>query len=306
MNPGLTAQLNDFIKSKRLPGAFIDTIKQHYLPLAEWINCHRPNNSSWVVGINGAQGSGKSTLSAVLKIILEHAYNCHTAVISLDDLYLSRADRQALAQTVHPLLQTRGVPGTHDPMLGIQLLDALSSLQQGQTLALPHFDKASDERLGEDKWPLFTGPTDVVIFEGWCMGSSPSPASALVEPINLLEATEDKNGKWRTYVNDKLRGDYQALFARNNVLMMLKAPNFANIHRWRWEQEQKLAATISADALHAASTQVMNEADICRFIQHYERLTRQNLEQLPERADILFELDSERHIVHTHYRSLSS
>ncbi|MBV1892133.1 MAG: hypothetical protein KUG60_02365, partial [Gammaproteobacteria bacterium] len=237
--PSLLLQFGDFIKQHRLPEAFIDTIAEHYLPLAQWINAHRPANRSWIIGLNGAQGTGKSTLSGVLKIILEQNFNCNTAIISLDDLYLPRADRQALARSVHSLLQTRGVPGTHDTQLGMQLLYKLSHLKAGQTLSLPRFDKARDEPMTEDKWEAFTGPADIVIFEGWCMGSSAEAEDALAQPINELEAQEDKNGLWRHYVNDKLQTSYRELFACNDLLIMLKAPNFESIHRWRWQQEQK-------------------------------------------------------------------
>ena len=301
--PSLLLQFGDFIKQHRLPEAFIDTIAEHYLPLAQWINAHRPANRSWIIGLNGAQGTGKSTLSGVLKIILEQNFNCNTAIISLDDLYLPRADRQALARSVHSLLQTRGVPGTHDTQLGMQLLYKLSHLKAGQTLSLPRFDKARDEPMTEDKWEAFTGPADIVIFEGWCMGSSPEAEDSLAQPINELEAQEDQNGLWRHYVNDKLQTSYRELFACNDLLIMLKAPNFESIHRWRWQQEQKLAATVAADNALKKDFQLMDEAGITHFIQHYERLTRHNLAQLPKQADILLALNEEHNIVNMRYKA---
>ena len=299
--PGLLLQFADFMKQHRLPDTFLNTIGEYYLPLAEWIESHRPLNCTWVIGLNGAQGTGKSTLSGVLKIILEENYNCKTAVISLDDLYLPRADRQALAQSVHPLLQTRGVPGTHNTQLGIQLLHQLSHLQAGQTLLLPRFDKASDEPIPEGEWEAFTGPANIVIFEGWCMGSTEEAENALTLPINELEKQEDKDGLWRHYVNDKLQTTYKELFSNNGLLIMLKAPNFESIHRWRWQQEQKLAASITDSALKQG-TQLMDEMGITRFIQHYERLTRHNLAQLPEQADILLTLNEDHTIASVQYK----
>ena len=301
--PSLLLQFGDFIKQHRLPEAFIDTIAEHYLPLAQWINAHRPANRSWIIGLNGAQGTGKSTLSGVLKIILEQNFNCNTAIISLDDLYLPRADRQALARSVHSLLQTRGVPGTHDTQLGMQLLYKLSHLKAGQTLSLPRFDKARDEPMTEDKWEAFTGPANIVIFEGWCMGSSPEAEDALAQPINELEAQEDQNGLWRHYVNDKLQTSYMELFACNDLLIMLKAPNFESIHRWRWQQEQKLAATMTAGNALKKDFQLMDKAGVSHFIQHYERLTRHNLAQLPKQADILLALNEDHNIVNVRYKA---
>jgi len=300
---GLLLLFKDFIEQHRLPEVFIDTIGEYYLPLAQWLNTHRPANRTWIVGLNGAQGTGKSTLSAVLKIILEENYNCNTAIISLDDLYLPRAGRKVLAQTIHPLLQTRGVPGTHDTGLGIRLLHQLSNLKAGQTLLLPRFDKTRDEPMAEDKWETFTGPADVVIFEGWCMGSPAEAEEALTKPINELEAQEDKNGLWRHYVNDKLQTSYRELFAYNDLLIMLKAPNFESIHRWRWQQEQKLAASVAVDHALKKDFQLMDKAGITRFIQHYERLTRHNLAQLPEQADILLTLNESHNIVNVCYKT---
>ncbi|MDF1831151.1 MAG: phosphoribulokinase [Porticoccaceae bacterium] len=300
--PSLLLLLTNFMKKHRLPDDFLNTIDEYYLPLAQWIDNHRTVNRTWIIGLNGAQGTGKSTLSNVLKIILEQHFTCNTAIISLDDLYFPRADRKALAQSVHPLLQTRGVPGTHDTQLGIQTLHQLKHLKAGQTLPLPRFDKACDEPLSKDQWEVFTGPADVVIFEGWCMGSSAETKDALARPINQLESKEDKKALWRHYVNDKLQTTYRELFACNDLLIMLKAPNFECIHRWRWQQEQKLAATITADSALKQGTQLMDEAGITRFIQHYERLTRHNLAKLPEQADILLTLNEEHTITNVRYK----
>ena len=295
----LQRQFASFIEKNKLPASFIGTINEHYLPLAQWINQQRPQNRTWIIGLNGAQGTGKSTLSAVLKIILEENYNCNTAIISLDDLYLPRSDRKVLAQTIHPLLQTRGVPGTHDTELGIRLLDELCALSENQHLLLPRFDKASDDRRPKAEWEQFNGPAHVVIFEGWCVGSKAIHEQGLTEPINKLEAEEDSNGLWRRYVNHQLQTAYKELFAPIERLILLQAPDFACIHSWRWEQEQKLIT----HSRQGHATRAMDEAGISRFIQHFERLTRQNLKQLPETADIVLALDSEHHIISSHYNS---
>jgi len=181
----------------------------------------------------------------------------------------------------------------------MHLLDTLCNLQENQSVRLPRFDKASDDRLPETSWEIFKGPAQVVILEGWCIGSTASPEQALVEPINTLEAEKDEDGKWRRYVNHQLQTGYKQLFARIEALILLQAPGFACIHRWRWEQEQKLIANTS----QAGSTQIMDEAGIRHFIQHFERLTRKNLRQLPALADIVLTLNSEHRIIDSHYKN---
>lgn len=232
------------------------------------------------VGLCGAQGSGKSTLAEALARRLPR-----TVTLSLDDLYLTRAERAALAQTRHPLFATRGVPGTHDIALGIATLDAL---RIGEPTRLPRFDKAKDDRVSPDAWPEVCTPCDLVIFEGWCVGAFPQPEHALATPVNHLERVEDSDGRWRAMVNMALAGSYQDLFARLDLLILLAAPDWETVIRWRQEQEANLR--------RAAGERpgVMDEAAVARFVQHYERLTRHILHEMPGRADLVLQLSADR------------
>ncbi|MXO58280.1 kinase [Altererythrobacter salegens] len=227
-----------------------------------------------LVGINGAQGSGKSTVCRFLELLLADL-GLSAVTLSLDDLYLTHAERQTLAEHTQPLFATRGVPGTHDVDLGMDLIDKLLS---GRPADLPRFDKARDDRAPGSV--RVEGPVDVILFEGWCVGAVPQPASALAQAINALEADEDPDGTWRREVNRRLATDYAELFARIDLLVMLKVEGFDAVRTNRAKQESKLGsgpAVMDADALD-------------RFLMHYERLTRWQLEDMPERADILIEI----------------
>lgn len=234
-----------------------------------------------VLGLCGVQGSGKSTIAAAtVRLLGERGLNA--VALSLDDLYLGREARGWLSRQVHPMLAVRGPPGTHDVALGCGVLDAL--LRPGPT-ALPGFDKATDERRPIPTWRKVEGPADVVIFEGWCVGALPQPAEDLVQPVNALEAEDDPDAVWRTYVNRQLGGPYQALFGRLDALALLEAPGFEVVQCWRSEQEQKLRARTGRG---------MSDAEIARFVAHYERLTRWVLAEMPMRADMVFQLDAHR------------
>lgn len=292
-------KLNSFLRSEQLPDTFRVTVDQYFVPLAHWLYGQWARGGARVIGINGAQGTGKSTLSALLKMLLEEMYGCRVAVLSLDDLYLPRIARQALAQSVHPLLQTRGVPGTHDTRMGIDLINRLRQLESGKTISLPRFDKALDERKPCIDWELFAAPADLVIFEGWCVGSTPMPDNELAYPINSLEIEEDQVGVWRNYINLQLKTCYRSLFACLDLLIMLKAPDFDCIRRWRLEQERKLARTSSSKG---GASKIMDAKTLVKFIQHYERLTRHNLEKMPERADVLLALDVQHRVVDMQFK----
>ncbi len=233
-----------------------------------------------VLGICGAQGSGKSTLAATLAEALA-GQGRRAAVLSLDDLYLTRAERGELARTAHPLLATRGVPGTHDPALG---LEVIARLERGEAAALPRFDKARDDRAPPAQWPQAPEHCEVLILEGWCLGARPQDEAALAQPVNALEANEDPAGVWRRHANDALAGAYAPLFARIDALVLLAAPGFEVVHGWRLEQERALGAGPGA----------MDAAAIARFIAHYERLTRHILTEMPPRADLVVRLGQDR------------
>lgn len=238
-----------------------------------------------VFGICGAQGSGKSTLAGQLARELRDK-GMAVAALSLDDLYLTRAEREALARDVHPLLRTRGVPGTHDVALGLSLL---RDIDVGKPVLLPRFDKLADDRLPRDRWERVDRPLDVLIFEGWCVGARPQPAGLLGEPINSLERDRDPDGSWRAYVNAALAGDYQRLFEPIDFLTLLAAPTWDVVLEWRIEQELDLRQQSLGHPGIA-----MDPAEIARFIQHYERLSRYILEEMPARADLTIPLGVDR------------
>jgi len=243
-----------------------------------------------VMGLCGAQGSGKSTTTRLAAGELA-GQGLKVAILSLDDLYLGPQARARLAKTVHPLLATRGPPGTHDVGLGIAVLDDLA---KGVSRRLPRFDKASDAPAPASQWPLAEPANDVIVFEGWCVGALPEAPEALARPINALEAQEDPDGVWRRYVNDALAGPYQQLFARIDTLVLLAAPSFDCVFDWRRQQEAELRASRAQAGLGPGRT--MSDEEIARFIQHYERVTRHVLAEMPSRAQLVINLDAQREV----------
>lgn len=282
--------LSRFIQTERLPAGFADMARAVCAPLVETILARR-TGPGFVVGICGPQASGKSTLTAVLAAMLR-ARGLTTAVLSIDDLYLTRAERQVLAREVHPLLATRGVPGTHDVALGEAVLGALKATGE---VALPRFDKACDDRAPRADWPVVQAPVDVVLFEGWCVDATPEPPEALAAPVNALERDEDPDGAWRAYVNAALAGPYRRLFASIGLFVLLRPPGFEVVLDWRIEQERKLRERVAREG--AGPGRAMSDAQVARFIAHYERITRHILAEAPARADVTIALDVQRRML---------
>lgn len=291
-------ELDRFLAKHRLPESFRRIIDDHYRALAEWLFARATDRRPYLIGISGAQGTGKSTLADFLALELECRHGWHVAVLSLDDFYFTKAERAELARTVHPLLATRGPPGTHDIEMLLDCLAALDGLGAGQRLRLPRFDKAQDDRADRSAWPAVVGPVDLVILEGWCVGATAQADKELAVPVNGLERDEDPSGAWRKYVNGRLQTEYPPVFSKLEALVFLEAPGFDSIYRWRLEQERKLARQASSDA-----SGVMGAGEIARFIELDERITRSNLDRLSESADVVLELDEEHACTSSRYRS---
>ena len=237
---------------------------------------YRTGESGRVLGLSGGQGAGKTTLATLLVEALGHLGR-RAVCLSLDDFYLPHADRQKLGVEVHPLLATRGVPGTHDVDLAISVIEAIA---RGRSAISPRFDKAADDRLPASQQRLIDEGTEFVVFEGWCLGALPQTDAELVAPLNSLESLEDPDGCWRHFVNEQLRADYARLWRLLDELLYLKVPDIDAVIRWRTEQEQQ----------HLLAER-MNRAAIERFVAHYERLTLWMAETLPELAEYVGILD---------------
>jgi len=229
-----------------------------------------------VVGISGAQGSGKSTLAAALVVQLQQR-GINADTVSLDDYYLSKAQRQTLAEQVHPLLAQRGVPGTHHIQ---QAINDATAVLAGQPVALPQFDKALDE-------PAVALPAqqlDLLIVEGWCLGVKPQTSAELAVPVNQMEQHEDSDGRWRRYVNSQLAGPYADYWQLLKPLIWLKAPDWQSVCRWRARQEQQLWRTRGCG---------MTDTELARFMLPFQRLTLASWQQLPQQANMIITLDQQ-------------
>lgn len=279
-----------WLRSEHHPESLVDHWQDFYAPLAVYL----AELAGWgerppVVGVNGCQGSGKSTLCDVMSWVLQTYGGLRVVVLSIDDLYFGHATRQQLGRDVHPLLQTRGVPGTHEVSLGVSTLTALT--RNELPVAVPRFDKSRDDRLPSSDWPIVTEPADLILFEGWCVATTAQDVAELADPVNELEASEDAAGHWRRYVNEQLMTVYPALWCFLDRLIFLQAPSFECVQCWRWRQEQRLA-TVNP----GGGKRIMTQPEVLRFIAYYQRLTQHNLATLPARCNVLAELDEQQRV----------
>lgn len=241
-----------------------------------------------LISISGGQGSGKSTVTKLLAAVLVECFSRSTVILSLDDFYLQRSERERLARKVHPLLVVRGVPGTHDLAL---LADVIAGLKSGSGAKVPQFDKARDDRLPE---VLSLPAAQVILCEGWCWGAVPEPESRLLAATNELERNFDPDCVWRQFVNQQL-ASYQSVFMADGFIFF-QVPSFEAVFRWRWQQEVELAGS------QTGGQRVMSEDEVREFISYYERLTRWMLEEMPGRADVIVHLNEHHRIQTTQYR----
>lgn len=281
------------LKELMLDENLMEDLERIYLPMANLIHTGlNVEDKTQIIGVNGAQGAGKTTFSALLKVVLEIQYNMKVVNFSIDDFYLTRAEREKLAQEVHPLLITRGVPGTHDVHLCEEVLSSLCMASPKTETVIPRFNKAVDDRFPESQWDSFVGRPNVILFDGWFMGAVEQKETELLTPINDLERNEDPYCVWRRYVNSQLKDNYKSLFDKIDILVMLKVPSFDKVYEWRTLQENKLKMKTEGQK----NLRVMSDDELKRFISHYERLTRFMLKEMPSRADMLFNVSADHRI----------
>jgi len=287
-----TLDISAFLKKHQLPERYAKEVESWFLPIIQDIvKQQKVANRPIIVGINGTQGSGKSTLADLLVFFFQQQYQLNAIALSIDDFYLTHQQRQALAQTIHPLMATRGVPGTHDVSLANETLRQLIG-NEGNVL-IPRFNKAIDDRYPQSEWDEVTAPMDVIVLEGWCLGAEAQVESDLLLAVNDLESNEDAHGVWRNYVNQQLLNEYPSVFQQVDSWIMLQAPSFECVFKWRLEQEHKLRDKLCKQG-QLTDNKVMDDVAVGRFIKFYQRITECLLKTLPAKVDYLLTLDENR------------
>ena len=171
---------NDYLKFlskekifKKSKSTKIKILKKTYIPISFWIeNKYKEKGETLFLGLSGGQGSGKTTVSTILKIILKKFFKRRIYVSSIDDFYKSLKDRNKMSKNIHPLFRTRGVPGTHDINL-IKNFFYFIKKKRFRKIKLPKFDKSIDDRLNKKYWFNIKKRPEIVILEGWCVGAKP-------------------------------------------------------------------------------------------------------------------------------------
>lgn len=288
----ITRLVNE-IKKQALPTDFISTVYDYYWPVAQRIPL---NDSVCLVGIQGSQGSGKSTFADFLKVLLETQLELSVVVMSIDDFYLSKQERVALSSSIHPLFKTRGVPSTHNTQL---LQSVINCARQGKPFDVPVFDKSIDDCLPTSQWKTVNKPVDVIILEGWCVGLPAEPDEYLKQPVNELEADEDIDCLWRNIINNALKNEYQAIFKQLDYQIFLQAPSFKSVHGWRLLQEQKMIQRLNKQGRDSSGAQTPEQ--ITRFISHYQRLTEHALRCMPSLVDCVLRLNNDHSFSSIHF-----
>jgi len=275
----------------------IKSLKKIYIPISFWIeNKYKKKGETLILGFSGGQGSGKTTVAGILKIILKKFFKRRIHVSSIDDFYKTLEDRNKISNKIHPLLKTRGVPGTHDINLVKNFFNIIRK-KKFKKIKLPKFEKAMDNRLEKKYWFNIKQKPEIVILEGWCVGARPQSNSLIKRPINILEKYEDKDLKWRKYVNEKIKKEYKKLFVMIDHLIFMKIPNFKVVFKWRLLQEKKLKKK------SYSNKKIMSYNEIKRFIMFYQRITLQMIKDLSKSASIIMLLKKNHEIKKVLFRS---
>jgi len=273
-------------------------IKSFLIPLCFWVSKKADKKKPYFVGLAGGQGTGKTTISSLIKIILTKYFELKVFRISIDDFYKTRKERINLSKKVHPMLLTRGVPGTHDIDMMLHFFKKAKS-RKFKRIKLPTFNKAIDDRFNKKHWYDLKDKPDVIIFEGWCVGAKSEKNNSLKKTINSLERVKDNKQIWRKYVNQQLKIKYKNLYSQLNCLIYLKAKNFSLLQKWRLKQERKLLLKSKKNS----KLKIMNKEEVLNFMQTYQRITQNMFKNMPKYASIILNLNSKHQIKTAVYKN---
>ena len=266
-------------------------LKSYLIPLCFWISKKINRKKPLIIGVAGGQGTGKTTITSILSLILRTYFKLNVFKVSIDDFYKTRNERRILSLTEHPLLITRGVPGTHDHKIISNFFKKVKK-KKFKNIKLPKFDKSIDDRCKKKLWYKLNFRPDVVILEGWCVGAKAQNNTKLKKPINSLERVKDRNLIWRKYVNTQLKTNYKKLFNHLDEIVYLKSSSFKLLQEWRIKQEKKLRL----NSKRKNNLKIMSKGDVINFMQTYQRITQNMFKDAPKYASIIFKLDSKHQI----------
>jgi D-glycerate 3-kinase len=273
-------------------------IKSFLIPICFWIAKKANKKKPYFIGLAGGQGTGKTTISSIIKIILQKYFKKKVFKISIDDFYKTRKERINLSKKIHPMLMTRGVPGTHDIKMMLDFFKKAKN-KKFKKLKLPNFNKAIDDRFPKKNWNNINEQPDIIIFEGWCVGARPEINKTLKKSINSLEKTSDQNLIWRHHVNQQLKTKYKKLYSQLNCMIYLKAKNFSLLQKWRLKQEKKLWLKTKNKSSH----KIMSKGDVINFMQTYQRITQNMFKNTPKYASIILNLNDNHQIKSAVYKT---
>ena len=274
-------------------------IKSFLIPISFWIAKKVEKKKPFILGLSGGQGSGKTTISSIISIILNKYFKLNVFKISIDDFYKTRKKRLELSKKVHPLLMVRGVPGTHDINIMLDFFKRIKE-KKFKSIKLPRFNKATDDRYNKKLWYSVKRRPDVIIFEGWCVGAKAEQNYSLKTPINSLEKLKDQKQIWRRFVNKQLKSKYKKLYDQLNCLLFIKAKNFSLLRQWRIKQEKKLRLKNKRSNNH----KIMNNNEVIKFMQTYQRVTKNMFKNVPNYASIIIYLNSNHQIKSVVYNKI--
>ncbi len=266
-------------------------LKSYLIPISFWIAKKANKKSPLIIGISGGQGTGKTTITSIIALILKQYFKFKVFKISIDDFYKTRNQRKKLSKKIHPLLMTRGVPGTHDSKIIYEFFKKIKN-KNFIKLRLPKFDKSKDDRCNRKLWHKINSRPDIIILEGWCIGAKAQKNSKLTKPINSLEKAKDPDLVWRKYFNIQLKTHYKNLFKQINEIIYLRANNFKILQKWRIKQEK----TLWLKSKNKRNLRIMNRGDIINFMKTYQRITQSMFKDAPKYASIVMKLNSNHQI----------
>lgn len=283
------ADLSEVVTAKCLsvglenPDTISTTLDKLWLPVAlDLAQAREELDRTLIQGILGGQGTGKSTLCIILKLILNYL-GISVANLSIDDLYLTHAERQELRRK-DPRLLWRGPPGTHDVELGLQVIEQCLQEDCDTDILMPRFDKSAYHGSGDRTTPEAIKKPDILLFEGWFVGVQPIAEDCFDNCPSPIFTSDDI--QFAKDNNQRLKA-YLPMWDKLDRLIVLYPEDYRLSQQWRKDAERKMIALGNTG---------MRDEEIDRFVEYFWQSLHPDLfiKPLLENADLVVEIKSDR------------
>ena len=200
--------------------------------LSDVYNLKKSTKKRKVIGLSALPGTGKTTLSLLIKR-LSLIMNIRVSVVSMDDFYLPFSEMN-IAIKDNPWKVSRGFPGSHSIYL---IEEKILEWKNTGRFNYPVFDKSLRNGLGDRSCWKIDFP-EILILEGWFLGVN-KISSQMISSENVKPPLHTREIEYRSKIQKNLN-EYLKIWQLIEKIWQIRPENFSYMDKWKYDQENEM------------------------------------------------------------------